>query len=215
METKRTLPNICIVGTGGMAREVLLCLRDCFPYDLDNFPNRVCFLEKDSVLSQKELDTIPIIPQSKFNPASHKVIIAVGDVNLRKKIASDLPLETEFESLVHPSAIISDSVEMGEGSIIMAGTVLTCSIKIGKHCIIDRLSTIGHDVVIEDFFHLAPHSVLSGNTKIGTEVFIGTQAAVKENVSICNKVLIGMGTIVVKSITESGTYIGNPAKRIK
>jgi serine acetyltransferase len=44
---------------------------------------------------------------------------------------------------------------------------------------------------------------------------IGTGANVIQYVSICDCCLIGAGSTVVKDITIAGTYVGNPAKRIR
>lgn len=206
--------NICIAGTGGLAREILMCLKDWIEENPQTYSPNICFMEKDEYYSRDTLEGFPIITQSKFNPNTHQVIIGVGSVTLRKKIARDLPAETKYITLIHPSAIITNTTKIGEGSVVMPGVVLSCNVNLGKHTIIDRLATIGHDCRAKDFFHLAPLSVLSGNVFIGEEVFIGTQAAIKENITICKQVLIGMGTIVTKNIDESGTYVGNPAKKL-
>lgn len=51
------------------------------------------------------------------------------------------------------------------------------------------------------------------HTKIGDRVSIGTNATIMP-VSICDDVVIGAGAVVTKDINESGTYAGNPAKKI-
>ena len=209
------MENICIVGTGGMAREVLACLKDCIKQNPNLYSRNICFLEKDENCSNRFIDGFPIVSQTNFNPQTHSVIIAVGNVSLRKKIAKNLPVETRYATLIHPSAIIADDVNIGMGTVIMAGTIISCNVTLGNHLIIDRLATIGHDCVINDFFHLAPSAVLSGNVIVEDEVFIGTKGAVKEQVHICSKTMIGMGSIVIKDITKPGTYIGNPARKLK
>ena len=51
-------------------------------------------------------------------------------------------------------------------------------------------------------------------TKIGNQVSIGSNATILP-VEICNNVVIGAGAVVTKNITQSGTYAGNPARKIK
>lgn len=206
--------NICIAGVGGLAREVLVCLKDFMKHNTTVDIEDICFMEKDEFLTINSLEGIPIIPQSSFNANTHHVILAIGDVSLRKKIANDLPKNTKYATIVHSSAIVSEDSILGKGSVVMAGSVISCNVKIGDHSIIDRLATIGHDCIVDDFFHLAPGSVLSGNISIGKEVYIGTKAALKENITVCNQVVIGMGAIVTKNIKESGTYVGVPARKI-
>ena len=207
--------DICIAGTGGLAREVLMCLKDCMSKNPNAYSQNISFMEKDEYYENNSLEGIPIIRQSNFDPKTQLAIIAVGDVNLRKQIANALPSETRYATLVHPSATITKTTIIKEGSVVMAGAVLSCNIELGKHTIVDRLSTIGHDCSCEDFFHLAPLSVLSGNINVEEQVFVGSGSAIKEGIAICSNTLIGMGSVVVKNIDQPGTYVGNPAKKIK
>jgi acetyltransferase-like isoleucine patch superfamily enzyme len=51
-------------------------------------------------------------------------------------------------------------------------------------------------------------------TKLGNKVYVGSNSTMMP-VSICDDVVIGAGSVVTKDITESGTYVGNPAVRLK
>ena len=51
------------------------------------------------------------------------------------------------------------------------------------------------------------------STTIGNHVSIGTNATIMP-VNICDNVVIGAGSVVTKDITESGKYVGNPARKI-
>ena len=51
-------------------------------------------------------------------------------------------------------------------------------------------------------------------TRIGNKVYIGSNATLLP-VRICDDVVIGAGAVVTKDITEPGTYIGNPAKKLE
>jgi serine acetyltransferase len=46
-------------------------------------------------------------------------------------------------------------------------------------------------------------------------VTIGTNAAVLPGINICDNVIIGAGAVVNKDITDPGTYVGVPARKIK
>lgn len=50
---------------------------------------------------------------------------------------------------------------------------------------------------------------------IGSNVLVGANSYIAPGVTICDNVLIGTNSVVAKSISESGVYSGNPAKRIK
>ena len=202
--------KICIFGAGGFGKEVY-----CLAIDSGWKDSVICFLESDDIWLDREVLGLPVKPFSYFNPALHMALVAVGDPAQREKIIHRFPYETQFPKLVHPSVIMSDWVELDEGSIICAGNILTCNIKIGKHAQLNLGSTIGHDCVIGDFFTVAPSVNISGHNIIGNRVYIGTNAATREKLHIGDDVVIGMGSVVVKDIMEAGVYAGNPARKIK
>jgi UDP-3-O-[3-hydroxymyristoyl] glucosamine N-acyltransferase len=105
-------------------------------------------------------------------------------------------------------------VEIGEGSIVNAGCILTCNIQIGKHAHINLLTTIGHDCKIGDFFTSAPGTNVNANCKFGDCIYLGSNVVVRQEINICSNVTIGMGGAVYKSIKHPGIYAGNPVRKI-
>lgn len=206
--------KICIMGTGGFSREVLCCLIDGIAKANLKIEEIACFMESDENFKENKIMGIDVIPQSKFDPELYNVVVAIGDPSSRKRVVNNLPSQTTYTTIIHPSAVISEWVEIGEGSIITAGTILTCNIKIGKHAHLNLHTTIGHDCIMGDFFTTAPAANISGNCEFGECVYFGSNSAVKQGVKICDNVTIGMGGIVVKDITEEGVYIGNPLKKL-
>ena len=195
-----------IVGAGGFGREVYWSL------DLAERSNTVFFVD-DSYFD----GTDPrILPLSKFDPLEYSLVIAIADSNQRQRIVESLPANTKFFTHIHPSAQIhGPDVEIGEGSIICAGSIITTNVKIGKHAHINLITTIGHDCLIGDYFTTAPGVQISGNERIGDRVYFGTRSCIKQKLSVCDDVIIGMNAGVTKNINQPGTYIGTPAKLIE
>jgi sugar O-acyltransferase (sialic acid O-acetyltransferase NeuD family) len=188
-----------IVGFGGHAREVMSQMGE----------NLTCFVNDEYVVE----GTLPL---SKFDPKEYELMITVANSKDRFDIVQKLPKETKYFTWIHPTALImSDDIEIGEGSFIGAYSILTTNIKIGKHAILNRGNHIGHDCEIGDYFSSMPGSVVSGNVKIYDCVYLGTNSSVKEKITIHSLVTIGLNSGVVKDITEPGVYIGAPAKKIK
>lgn len=200
--------RICIIGSGGFAKEVYWLLIEA------GFENAVdCFMEPDEYWQKKEVLGLPVKKQSEFNAEKNYAVIGIGDSKIREKVVyRQLPAETEYPVIIHPSARISKWVNIGRGSIICAGNIITCDISIGEFATINLGCTIGHDTIIGRFFTANPSVNISGSCTIGDFVNAGTNAAIRQGISICNDVVIGMGAIVIKDISEGGTYIGNPAR---
>lgn len=205
--------KICIVGAGGFAREIFSCIQDI--YGDIKFVESVTFMVQDEDYKEDSIMGIRVIPESQFDPKIYEVVIGIGDPFIRQKIVSKLPIETNYITLIHPSAIISKWVDIGEGSVIMAGSIITCNIKIGKHAQININTTIAHDCIIGNYFTTAPSVNLSGNCIIGDLVYIGSNSSLKQGISIVNNVNISMGSFVIKDITESGIYISRNISLIK
>ena len=140
-------------------------------------------------------------------------IVGVGNNAIRKRIAEQYAVN--WVSLIHPSAQIGTNVTIGRGTVVMAGAVINVAATIGVHCIINSGSIVEHDNVIEDYVHLSPRCVLGGTVRVGKGTHVGIGTAVINNVDICENCVIGAGAAVVKSITQSGTYVGVPAQRVK
>ena len=119
----------------------------------------------------------------------------------------------KFATLIDPSVILSNRVEIGEGSIICAGTILTVDISIGKHVIINLDCTLGHDDIINDFVTIYPSVNVSGNVEIGECSELGTGAQIIQGKRIVSNTIIGAGAVVVKDIIESNVYVGVPATK--
>lgn len=143
-----------------------------------------------------------------------KFIIAIGNAKIRERIADSL--DVEWYTAVHPSAVVSElDTELGAGTVVMANAVINPSAKIGKHCIINTGAVVEHDNALGDFVHISPKAVLAGTVTVGKSTHIGVGASVINNISITSDCIIGGGAAVVNDITESGTYVGVPARRKK
>lgn len=172
----------------------------------------------DDNLSLKTIMGIPVIGNSAstIEHQSHSdFFVAVGNNSTRERIQEGLLAQgTSIVSLVHPSAIIGTDVNVGIGTAIMAGVVINSSSVVGKGCIINSNSGLDHDNNIGDYVHISPRTHLAGTVKVGKGSWLGIGSVVSNNINICSGCKIGAGGVVVKDITESGTYVGVPVKKI-
>jgi sugar O-acyltransferase (sialic acid O-acetyltransferase NeuD family) len=118
-------------------------------------------------------------------------------------------------TLIHPCAEIGWNVEIGEGSCLAPGVILTTSVRVGQHCILNVKTSVSHDSVIGDFCNINPGAVISGNVRIGDGCFVGAGATVIENVTIGESAIIGAGAVVTGDIPAHVTAVGVPARVIK
>lgn len=145
----------------------------------------------------------------------YDVFVGIGNNTIREKIQEQIEfLGASIPVLIHPHAVIGEQVFLGPGTVVMAGAIINCCTKIGKGCIINTASTIDHDNVIEDYVHISPGAHLAGTVRVGSGTWLAIGSIVINNINITSKCKIGAGAVVIRDITEAGTYIGVPAKRM-
>ncbi len=191
-----------IIGNGGLGREVKSYLDRI---GIDN-----TYFVSDSFYKE----TRGVQKLSDFDPNKYQALICIADVLVKESIVNTLPSDTTYFTFIHSSAQIYTDIEIGHGSIIAPHTVITTDAKIGNHVLINYGVTIGHDTYIGDYCTVNPNASVSGNCILDEGVFIGAGSTIREKTKIKTGVVIGMGSVVVKDISEPGTYIGVPAKEL-
>jgi len=209
------IKKVCIVGAGGFGRETFIWLQAASGNDSSVFSKTVVFLESEVYSDDMDIMGAPVILSNEFEPLNYKTVVAINDPSTRERVVLSLPKQTIYTSVIHPSSVFSKWVSVGQGAIIGSHVSLTCNIIIGDHANINPNSTIAHDCTIGNFFTASPATNISGNCKIGDRVYCGSNSSIKQGLSVCNDVIIGMGANVIKSICEPGVYFGNPARKIR
>jgi acetyltransferase-like isoleucine patch superfamily enzyme len=121
--------------------------------------------------------------------------------------------------------VIGDGTFVGPFVEIQRGAVIGKRCKIQSHAFVCDLVTIGDDCVvshgvmfINDLFKTGGpanrNRELWAVTKVGNHVSIGTNSTILP-VTICDRVVIGAGSVVTKDLTRPGIYAGNPAKFLR
>src|SRR5690554_6597612 len=101
-------------------------------------------------------------------------LVSIGNNKIRKQVAESVELrDAFFEILIHPAAAVSPSVEIGVGTVIMAGAVVNAGARVGRHVIINTNASVDHDCVLEDYVHVSPGAALAGDVQVGTGSHVG------------------------------------------
>ncbi len=213
--------KIAVYGVGGFGREIAWLVESCS--SRDETYEIVCFIDDTQKLHGQTVNDIPVIglekAQETFPQCS--VVGGVGDPRLRQ-----LLMERAFaagfkpETIIHPRVEKSKWIEIGDGTVICAGNILTTNITLGKQVQINVDCTIGHDVTMLDYTTLAPGVHVSGCVHFGQRVYVGTGATIingtqKQPIVIGDDAVIGAGACVIKSILPGLTVVGIPAKPLQ
>ncbi len=206
---------IGIFGAGGFGREIL-------PYvdkfiDSSNGAYKVFFIE--TIINSIEVNKIKVISEDTFFSLKEEkwFVIAISDYKIRKKIAENcLKRNIKSLNLISDRAIVDKSSVLGYGSILCSNVIVTSNVKIGNYCHLNLNSYVGHDCFIGDFVTIAPNVGVNGNVVIKNYAYIGAGAIIrngseKSPIVIGEGSVIGMGSVVTKSVDAYTLVYGNPA----
>lgn len=141
-----------------------------------------------------------------------KFIIAIGNNRARKIIVEKLNFsDVDYAVLIHPSAIISRSAKIGNGSVIMANAVVNADADIRKHAIINSGSVIEHDTKVGDYAHISPKAALTGGVIVEEGVHVGAGAILIPQVIVGKWSVIGAGATVIRDLPSDCLAVGTPA----
>jgi len=217
----KTMKKIAIYGAGGFAREVAWLISDITREDSDI--RVACFIDDDEANVGSIINNIPVLgwEQAVRQHPCMEVVVAIGSPKTRERIVDKVvQAGVPFATLIHPRVEMSELIEIGEGTIITTGNILTVNINIGQHVHINLDCTIGHDAILEDYVTLAPGVHISGWVHLERAVYIGTGAVIINGTSdkpirIGSNAIIGAGAVVTKDIPSGVTAVGMPAKPLK
>lgn len=178
------------------------------------------FVDDSAAIRGRTVDGYPVLgPVSWLEAVTDElyVVCSIGTGRIRKQVMERVLANPHLRpaALIDPAAIVGRNVQIGQGSVVCAGVVLTVSVHLAEHTIVNLNCTIGHDVVLEPYCTVHPGSNLSGRVHVGACTDIGTGTKIIQGLAVCSGCTLGAGTVVVRDITEPGTYAGVPARRIK
>ena len=205
----RAVRSLIIIGAGGHGKVVADTAIHTGKYD------QIAFLDDADIACSGGIKVIGRVNNAKEYASFADFVIAVGQSSRREAIQEKLTaMNVRFASLVHPSAVIANGVEIGDGAVVMANVVVNTGTTIGKYSIVNTGATVDHDCRIGDFVHISPGAHVSGTVEIGKGTWVSVGACVVNNVSVCPGCVIGAGAVVLKSIDVVGTYVGIPTRKI-
>lgn len=206
--------SLIILGNGGHASVLIeTLLKQEQGYEIIGFTTPIM---EDNVFGLVYLGPDEVI--YNYNPQEVNLVLGLGMLgpsSAREKTFKHFKEKGYFfKSIIHPTAIISPSAQLGEGVQIMAGAIVQTGTSIADNTIINTGAIIDHDGQIGAHVHIAPGTKVSGAVKIGNGTHIGTGTTIIQGIHIGEKCLIGAGSVVVKELHHHAKAYGVPAKEV-
>ncbi len=208
----RNVDSLYIIGAGIFAEEIQDVVALIGNFRIEGF---VEGLDKDKCANS--INGIPVIWIDDIKKGNNKpdCFCAIGSPK-RKNIVEEIEKRGfHFKTLIHPTAQIFPSVQIENGSLIGAGSIVAARTKIGKHVIINRGCLIGHHVQIGNYVTISPGANIAGRCKIKDGSYIGMGAIIIDGITVGTNSVIGAGSVVTKDVPDNVQVIGVPARITK
>jgi len=143
--------------------------------------------------------------------ADHRAVCAVGTTRRRAYTGQATAVGFEFAVLVHPSAVVAPSAQLGPGTIVGPGAVIAAHTSVGAHVIINRGVLVGHHTEIGSWVTVSPGANIAGRVSIGNQVYIGMASVILDDKKVGDGALVGAGAMVVRDVAARTHVQGLPA----
>lgn len=209
------MTGLVIVGAGGFARETAQAVLAGGEFKL------LGHLDDNPALHGTEVDGVPVLGGCDLvhDLAEARVVICVGnptDYASRARLVRRLALpEDRYATVIHPTAAVSATSEVGPGSVLLAHCVLTAAVRVGAHVAVMPHVVLTHDDVIEDQVTLTSGVRLGGGVRLERGAYVGSGALVREGTTVGAWSQIGMGSNVLGDIPPGEVWVGSPARRLR
>jgi sugar O-acyltransferase (sialic acid O-acetyltransferase NeuD family) len=199
--------RLLIVGTGGQGKVVLECAKRKY--------KSITFMTND--INSPGISGYPIIYEQNtsmdyMSKNYDEIIVAIGNNKDRLKLMHEyIGKGIKGAIIIHPKAVVSESVEIGEGTVVFANAVINPYAKIGLGCIINTGAIIEHDCIIKDGVHISPNAAMGGAVIIGEKTWVCIGSSIANNIKIGTNVIVGAGSVVLKDVPDNVLVAGIPA----
>jgi len=207
------MKKLIIVGAGGFGREVYAWAKG-HP-DSGSAWEIAGFLDDDAaVLDAYDYPVRVIGSVETYQPNADEVFVcAIGAPMIKEKVCQALLARSAaFITLLHPSVILGENVQLGMGVVLCPRVTLTSDISVGDFAAINCHSSAGHDVVIGDWATISGHCDLTGNTRYGVGAFLATGVRIVPGKCVGDFAYVGAGSVVIRSVKDGQKVVGNPAR---
>jgi sugar O-acyltransferase (sialic acid O-acetyltransferase NeuD family) len=203
--------RILIVGAGGFGREVLQWTRDAWP---DHAELLAGFLSDDATrLAGHDCGLAIVASVDAYVPRDgDRLLFAIGLPECRRRVAESLLARgAEFLTLVHPTAVVCPSAQIGCGSIVCPHAIVSDAARLGRFVILNWHASAAHDADVGDFAVLSPFAAVAGGARVGAGCFLGTHASLAPGRSLGAGSRVSANSAVGVDVAADSIAFGVPA----
>lgn len=209
--------RIVVVGTSGHACVALDAIERCGGYEVlglvDTFRN-----PGESEFGYPVIGPEEELPSFIRQRGDCAAVIAIGDNFHRRRLRDrlrELVPGIAFATVMHPNANVSPRAMVGEGALLLAGSIVCAGASVAEGCLLNTGASLDHDCTMDAFASLGPGAVVGGNVRIGACSAIAIGATVLQGRRIGEHSVIGAGAVVLGDMPDQCVAYGVPARIVR
>ena len=208
---------VVVYGAGGNGRETVQLIEDINAHRARW--DVLGFIDDDPATHGREVNGLPVLGGVEWlsgEGVTARIALGVSSPTAKRRIVARVGSDTQrFITIVHPSVRLCRWLEIGPGTAIAAGTMLTVNIHIGAFVSVNRVCNVSHDCRLGDFTTVAPATNLSGGVELGAGCEVGSGVTTIEGVNVGEWTIVGAGAVIASDLPANCTAVGVPARPIK
>ena len=171
----------------------------------------------DRARCASELDGRPVHWIDDCQPlvATHVAVCGLGTTRRSVFTEQAAGLGLRFATILHPTAHVSRTSTVAEGSIVGVNVVVAAHATIGRHVLLNRGSMIGHHTQIGDYVSVLPGANIAGACVVGRAAYIAMGSVVIDRITIGEESVVAAGAVVVEDVPANVQVVGVPARIVR
>ncbi len=211
------MTDLVIVGAGGFAREVYHWTLDVIRSQAGKYRIKGFLSVEPDLLDGFSLPVGILGDESNYEiQPNDQFVIGIGTVATKARVVKTLQgKHATFFSMIHPTAIVCPSANLGLGIVICPFAVISANVNIGDFAMMNIYSSAGHDAQVGGNCVLSPYATLNGSASVEDEVFLGTHATVLASKTVGKGSQVSAGGLVVRNIPPNHTLLSKPGSIVE
>jgi sugar O-acyltransferase (sialic acid O-acetyltransferase NeuD family) len=212
--------TLVLVAAGGLAGEVAAAARSGeLGYD------EIVAVDDDQERWGQVIGTVDgtggvkvIGPVEVVTDCGDDLVICAGAGSTRRRVHRRLSgygvAADRYATILHPTASVPPGCEIGTGTVLLAGVVLTAGVRVGSHVVAMPNAVLTHDDVVGDYATICAGVALGGEVVIGEAAYLGMSSSVRQRTTVGADSVLGMGAVLLEDLPAGETWAGVPARRL-
>lgn len=209
------MKSVVIIGAGDLGKELVWLIEDINKVK----PTYVIlgFLDGDENKTGKQFYGYEVLgTENRLEELERErdayAVIAIQEGSIRRKIRDAHRGFKRWETIVHPSAVIANSVKIGVGSVFFPQVTISVDTVLGDFALCYIQSTVCNDCDVGDYVSVMSGARISERVKIGEGGYLAAGVTIYPNVVLGRDVRVGVGATVSKNEAD-GTEVAGAGTR--